>query len=394
MKELIFIQGVCIMKKALLLGMVIVLALAACSPNRQKLTPQSNLNLKSANVYYQQKDNDKSLEKALDLYEKVLADNPKHVVALKRSADLNYFFALKAEPRKEEKDGITDYFNMDSSVKTVEHLKITYTKCDTILSVMKSFVKLNKEEQYIKRDAAKKKNNSWLKILKISQLLMENKIYEEAISNLEYLVKLDNTKEEPLRMLVILYQDTKNNAKFEEYLNKVLAINPNDPLMLKLLGVHYYNAKDYANAAIYFEKIMSINLADTENLSNLTNAYYELGNYQAAWDTNQRILKIDPESLAALITAKDIAKKMGKQEEEIYYMQQIIAKNPTVETLRAYCYMMVNYQRYEGLIDYAEQWYDMDKTNKEAVQMCYAISQKINRKDLMAKYEAIYKLMP
>ena len=47
------------MKHAFLLGLVILLVLTACSANRQKLSPQGNLNLKSANVYYQQKDNER-----------------------------------------------------------------------------------------------------------------------------------------------------------------------------------------------------------------------------------------------------------------------------------------------------------------------------------------------
>ena len=76
------------MKKLIFLAMIAILVLSACSANRQKLSPQGNLNLKSANVYYAQHNADK----ALDFYQKVLKDNPDYYIALKRVADINLLY--------------------------------------------------------------------------------------------------------------------------------------------------------------------------------------------------------------------------------------------------------------------------------------------------------------
>jgi tetratricopeptide (TPR) repeat protein len=394
MKELIYPQGVIIMKKALLIGLVIMIVLSACSANRQKLSPQGNLYLKSANVYYQQRDNETSLLKSLSLYEKVLENNPNHVLALKRSADLNYYFALPIEPKKDVKEGQAVFSNMENAVKAIDYFKITYAKYDAVLTVMNTFEKLSEAERAIKRDATKKKESSWVKMLKISQLLIETKKYDDASGTLEYIAKLDPSKQEPLRMMVILFQETKDSQKFEYYLNKVLDVSPGDVEMLQLLGVHYYNNKEYAKAAANFNEVMKLKPLDIDNMINLTDSYLELGDSLSAMTVNSKILKIEPDNVTALITAKDISKKLGNQADEIAYMKRIIDIEPTAANLKAYLYMMVIYNNYEDVLDYAEQWYALDNTNKEAVQMCYIIAQKINRKDLMTKYNDIYQALP
>lgn len=380
------------MKKALLFALVLVLFLSACSSNRQKLSPQANLYLKSANVYYSQRDNDDLLKKSLGLYEKVLNDNPNHVIALKRSADLNYFFAQRIEPKKDDKTGAIS--GLENAAEAVRLFKITYGKYDSVVTVMNTFEKLNDDEKSVKRDAGRKKESSWVKIFRISQMQIEKAQYPEAKTNLEDLIKLDPKRDEPLRSMVILAQASQDTTSFELYLTKVLANSPDDLNMLRLLGVHYYNQQDYAKAVTYFERIMNLNLTDLDNLTNLTNAYYELGDFANANNVNQRILRIEPENLGALITAKDIAKKLNNQDDEILYMQKIVAKTPTAANLRTYCYMMLNYQKLDGLMEYAERWYELEPTNSEAIQMCWTIATRTNRKDLAQKYIDIFNALP
>lgn len=387
-----FPEGVKIMKKALLFALVLVLFLSACSSNRQKLSPQANLYLKSANVYYSQRDNDDLLKKSLGLYEKVLNDNPNHVIALKRSADLNYFFAQRIEPKKDDKTGAIS--GLENAAEAVRLFKITYGKYDSVVTVMNTFEKLNDDEKSVKRDAGRKKESSWVKIFRISQMQIEKAQYPEAKTNLEDLIKLDPKRDEPLRSMVILAQASQDTTSFELYLTKVLANSPDDLNMLRLLGVHYYNQQDYAKAVTYFERIMNLNLTDLDNLTNLTNAYYELGDFANANNVNQRILRIEPENLGALITAKDIAKKLNNQDDEILYMQKIVAKTPTAANLRTYCYMMLNYQKLDGLMEYAERWYELEPTNSEAIQMCWTIATRTNRKDLAQKYIDIFNALP
>ena len=54
-----------------------------------KLSPQGNVNLKTADVYYSQQD----VEQAEIYYLKVLEDNPDHAIALRRLGDISLFKA-------------------------------------------------------------------------------------------------------------------------------------------------------------------------------------------------------------------------------------------------------------------------------------------------------------
>ena len=60
------------MKKPIFILCIIMIVLTACSTARQKLSPQGNVNLKTADVYYSQQ----NVEQAEAYYKKVLEDNP------------------------------------------------------------------------------------------------------------------------------------------------------------------------------------------------------------------------------------------------------------------------------------------------------------------------------
>ena len=58
------------MKKQIIIFCLMLIVLTACSTARQKLSPQGNVNLKTADVYYSQQD----VEQAEIYYLKVLED--------------------------------------------------------------------------------------------------------------------------------------------------------------------------------------------------------------------------------------------------------------------------------------------------------------------------------
>lgn len=378
------------MKKAILFGLAIILILSACSTSRQKLSPQGNLDLKSANVYYTQKDNEKSLEKAYNLYNRVLADNPNHVIALKRTADINFFYASQKEPSVKEKDGIKEYLNMDNAKLTINYYVITYGKYDSVLTVLNTFKKLNENDRSLKRDAQRKKEGSWVRIFKIGQLLFDTKKYDDAISAFEITNKLDPSKQEPLRMLVASYQALKNDAKVELYMNKILAVNPEDAEIIRMMGSHYYVNKDYRKALEYLKKTMITAPLDTLNIMLVAESYYELKEYQPALDALNKILKLNPESIEALKFAKDVAMDMKNPTAEIDYMKRIVALEPSNENKTKYCYLLLQNKMYTDLLDFAELWYQKDNTSMDAVTFCANAANQLERKDLVKKYTDIY----
>jgi hypothetical protein len=59
--------------------------------------------------------------------------------------------------------------------------------------------------------------------------------------------------------------------------------------------------------------------------------------------------------------------------------------------LEKYCYRMYTLQKFDGLMEYAEKWFNLDTTNKSAADMCTLVANKIGRKDLEKKYSDISK---
>jgi tetratricopeptide (TPR) repeat protein len=379
------------MKKALLFALVLTLVLGACSANRQKLSPQANLNLKSANVYYQQKDNETSLLRALDLYERVLSDNPDHVVALKRSADLNLYFATKEEPAKAEKDGVVQYLKMENAKKVIGLFQITHARYSKVIEVMDTFEKLNDDEKAVRRDSQRKKESSWVRLFKIGQLQFENKLFGDAVETFEIVYNLDKTRQEALRMLVAVYQETGDNEKFELYMDRVLAVAPDDADMIKLKGAYHYNKKEYAEAAEYFRRTMLTNPLDTNNMLLLSSCYAELKDYQPALDILVRVLRLEPENLDVLISAKDLSAVLNNKTAEIEYWKRILALDSSVKNLEDFSFRMFYLEEYQTAMPYAEMWYEKDNTNKLAVSTCITLANKIGRPDLEKKYSDIYK---
>jgi tetratricopeptide (TPR) repeat protein len=386
------------MKKVLMIVLITLLVLSVFAKQRQKLSPQNNLNLKSANVYYTQKDNDSSLLKALKLYNAILHDSPDNAIALKRSADLNYFFGVKNEPRIDVKGDDTTYVNFDKAAVSIDFYKAAYAKFDSVLVVMKDFTNLTKDEGVMKRDSIKKKESCWVRIFKIGQLLVEKKEYALAISTFETLYQYNPTKDDPLRMLVSIYQKQGNDTQIETYLEKIIAAKPNDMDMIKLLAAHYYNKDNYKKAAPYFKQIQANDPYDTNNLLLLANSYLKMDNNQEALNTLNLVLKLEPENLDALLSAKDLAMTLNNTDAEIGYWKQILALDSSMEdkteykaNLEKYCYRMYTLQKFDGLMEYAEKWFNLDTTNKSAADMCTLVANKIGRKDLEKKYSDISK---
>jgi uncharacterized protein YceK len=59
------------MRRLIIILLALALALGACSTARQKLSPQANVNAKTAGVYYAQQ----NVDKAEEYYGKVLAEH-------------------------------------------------------------------------------------------------------------------------------------------------------------------------------------------------------------------------------------------------------------------------------------------------------------------------------
>lgn len=358
------------MKNILLLVLVTTLFLTACSSARQKLTPQGNLDLKSANVYYAQS----NVEKAFDYYNRVLKTNPEYLIALKRIADIN----LR---------------NGETSAQKVEYNKNAYIYYDKTLKVLASFPELNEADKAMKREVTKKKEGAWVRIFTVGRDSLLALNYTDALKTMETLYNLDKTRIEPLKLIVSCYQELKDDANVALYLAKILEINPGDADIIKMMGSHYFNKKDYVNAVEYFNKTKTVAPRDVNNLQLLATCYYEMKQYPKALSELKQVLIIEPGKLEAIYDARLNAAAIPDVEETIFYAKLLAEKDKSTANLAFLVVELNGLSRFTESMPYAEMLYEIDTTSSEAVSLCLFVATQLGNKELIAKYENIQKTL-
>ncbi len=361
------------MKKLILIALVLVLILSACSTARQKLSPQGNVDLKTANVYYQQKD----VDKAESYYTKVLADNPDHAVALRRMADINLF---KGEQFAE---------------RSVEFNQKAYDFYTRAIAVTEKFANLTDQETIDLRDMNKRRESSWTRIYKVAETELANGNTRSAMEHFELVNKLDPSRSEPVIQLKNIYlKDLKDDAKAEQLLLGLLKKEPDKLVYIQELAAFYYNKANYTEAVKYFESARKQIPLDIDNLMNISACYYELKDYSKAMEATSAALNIQPGNADLMENAQSIAQKMNNLPESVKYLKLLLDKRDNEDDYNLICAQLVELKDYPELIKYAEKWHNWDVTNKYAVDYVIFGAQLTQNKSLESKYQAIKKTMP
>jgi tetratricopeptide (TPR) repeat protein len=361
------------MKKLIIFALAALLLLSACATARQKLSPQGNVDYKTANVYYQQK----NVEQAETYYAKVLADNPDHAIALRRMADINLHKGEQFRDRSVE-------FNQ----KAYEY----YTRA---IQVTESFSNLTDEEKIDLRDMKKRKDGSWTRIYLAAEQEMTNGNTAAAMTIFELASQLDPSRPEPKIQLKNIYlKDKKDDAKAEQILLGLLKDDPDKLGYLQELGAYYYNKENYAEAVKYYEKVKLQLPVDIDNLMNISACYYEMKDFPKAMAATQAAMDIDPNNADLVDNAVSIAQKMDDKLLAIQYLKLLVDKRDDENDYSLLCNLLLDQKEYTELIKYAEKWYNWDKTNKFAVEYAIFGAQMTQNKALESKYQAIKKTMP
>ena len=103
-----------------------------------------------------------------------------------------------------------------------------------------------------------------------------------------------------------------NYTKAILYLDKVLAIDPNDKFALYNKGASLNNLGNYTQAIPYLDKALAIDPNFKEALNGKGNALYGLGNYAQALQYYEKALAIDPNNKVFLNNKENALLKLGK----------------------------------------------------------------------------------
>jgi len=368
------IIGVMNMRNLLIVLIAITLALGACSTTRQKLTPQGNVNFKTAQVYYAQQ----NIEKAEEFYTKVLADNPDHALSLRRLADLNLHQGSEIAP-----------------IDALEYNKTAYELYDRALKIYKSYENPTDQELADIRDMGKRLTNAWVLVYKAGENAYAAKNTQQAKEIFELASTLDPSKPEPLISLKVIYQNDLNDpAKAEAILLQLLEKDPQKLEYLLETGAFYFNQDNYAEAVKYFERAREVSPADIDNLMNLSYAYYEMENYDKALQYTELALNLEPNDISIIDNAKNIAYKKNDNAKAVQYLEQLIELRQDEEDFNLITYLLNEMEDYDRLVTYAKKWYDWDETSKFAVQYIILAAQRKGDTALQKTYSDILKAMP
>ena len=360
------------MKKQIIIVLATMLLLGACAAPRQKLSPQANVALKSANVYYAQKDT----EQALPLYKQVLADNPDHIIALRRVGDINL------------------YNGEVFTARAVEFNQIAYDSYARALKAYETFATLTDDDIIDKRDIAKRKESAWIRIFKEAEKQQAEGNSTDALLTFELAYSLDNNRIEPLiKMKEIYTKDLNDKVKAEQIMLKLFTARPNELPIIQELAAYYYNENNYNEALKYFEQARIQIPNDSNNLLNIAACHSELKDYTSSMSVIEQVLALEPNNTDALTNAQLLSAATNNNTARIGYLKRLLLIRENSEDYTAICALLNIEKQYVDLLTYAGKWYNYDSTSKTAVQFLLLGAQQTQNKALTKQYSDLLQKM-
>ncbi len=128
--------------------------------------------------------------------------------------------------------------------------------------------------------------------------------------------------------------------KAELYLNRSLALKPDDPDALTGMGQTKYEQRDYTAAATYFEKVLAQNPADADLRTDLGNTYAKRTppDYARAIVEYRKALEADPKNEQALEQLASAALLKGDKaaaRDAVEKLAGVNPSNPALSSLRS-----------------------------------------------------------
>ncbi|HCM15746.1 MAG: tetratricopeptide repeat protein [Candidatus Cloacimonadales bacterium] len=360
------------MRKLIIVLLALAIGLGACSGARQKLSPQANVNAKTAGVYYAQQ----NVEKAEEFYRKVLAEHPDHALSLRRVADISLH----------KGENFPD--------KAVQYNEEAYEYYNKALAIYAGYEELSNEEKLDIRDMTRRRDGAWTRIYRAGDAAVTAGNTQEAMEIFELAHELNPERYEPMIRLKDIYQkELKDDAKAEEILLSLIEQDPDNLDYFLETGAFYFNMKNYSEAVKFFEKARVKAPANTDNLMNLSYAYYEMENYTKALESIQAALDLKPGDEDIIQNAKDIAFRTDNKELTVRYLKQLINLRSNQNDYAQLCMILNDLEQYEDMVSYAQAWYQWDNTSEDAVQFIILGAAKTENTSLQQTFTRILQSM-
>jgi tetratricopeptide (TPR) repeat protein len=416
-----------------LLVVMIISAVFLSAEEYQNLTSEGKKNLRSANMHL----GGQRIEKALPFYEAVAEENPDHIEALEKIAGIYYDY---------QRDYYTasDYYTkaihaVDKEIAAFEKL-ITETpkkekkfrkkiaplqekKDNMILIKTSCWSKLFQASQYKislandyfnlnpqALDLADENNIKTLNVL-LTKVLVDtidiatiatdsvnidtisepfSSLLDTTIDEFEKLYEFAPDSVITIKMLSFAYSIKQNEEESVKYMILVAEKDPNDIVVRQKIANHYYSKEEYHEALNWFMSAEQTDPHNVDNYANIGYTYEKLDDLENALGYFDKLLEIDSTNINIAIYARNVATRIGDKPRAIGYLKHAAELDPeNIELLIFLTPSLFEIKKYEETIEYAQRWYQLDKTSSLAAQYVYQSAKASGNTELEQKFEKI-----
>ena len=152
---------------------------------------------------------------------------------------------------------------------------------------------------------------------------------DQAITTLKVYVK-DCSKKEKIKSYILIascYMNIENDKKAEEYLVKILDIDPENDIILKQLSYMAYINHDFERCCYLVKVLIKIDKADIEDYTNLIFCCIQLDRIDEALEYAEKVIELDPTNLDVFATLTIVYENMEDEKKLKEVCERIINLN-------------------------------------------------------------------
>lgn len=130
-------------------------------------------------------------------------------------------------------------------------------------------------------------------------------------------------------------------GKFQDalqYFDKILNIDPNEPIALGNKGAALTQLNRYEEALVFYNKALQIDPTNTNTLNNMAASLFQLGRINESLQTLDKILEIEPTNVNVLILKGKVLSESKKYQEAFSVFKKALEIDPTNDDAKKLSY--------------------------------------------------------
>ncbi len=314
-----------------------------------KLGDNSALFIELAEMYQVLKMNDE----AMQLYEKALIHNPSSVLALTRLTQIH----LAKNNAKKAIEIVQSFLEKYNENSDIHHLAAQiYVKTGQ-----------QKEALYEMSQAVKYADQKGERLYLLAKLQLNYGDRNAAVANLQRAISWQNSFVPAYVLLISIYNENKDQASSESYIEKLTNVTDDNSLVNRLRGEMYWVLNDIDSATKSFNLSYKLK-ANKQALIGLYRIYRRQQNFDNISTLLNEWLLTHPEDQMVVVLLGENYRDKGEKAKAANYYQQLVTQYPTNPILlnnAALTSLAIG--ELDKANSYAETAYELAKTNVQII---------------------------